>query len=100
MEAVFDRVLRRMRELVRTDRYVLTTHAYDEVVDDGLTIADVEHAILTGAIVERQMDYVTGETKYLLAGPGRCGEDLTVVAKIGPTMRVVIITVFLSGVSE
>ena len=31
-------------------------------------IFDVERAILTGAIVERQENHVSGEWKYLVAG--------------------------------
>ena len=51
---MFDRVLRRMRELVRTSRYVLTVHGHEEMEADQLTVFDVEHCILTGKVVERQ----------------------------------------------
>jgi hypothetical protein len=47
---VFDRVLRRMREKVRSRQYVVTLHAEEEMASDGLTIFDVERAILTGEI--------------------------------------------------
>lgn len=50
---MFDRVLRRMRELVRTSRYVRTVHGHEEMEADELTFFDVEHCILTGKIVER-----------------------------------------------
>lgn len=35
---MFDRILKRMRELVRIRRYVMTLHAEDEMSEDGLTI--------------------------------------------------------------
>lgn len=57
---MFDRTLRRMRELVRTSRYVMTVHGHEEMVADHLTVFDVEHCILTGEIVERQKDARTG----------------------------------------
>ena len=41
----------------------MTYHARKEMNDDGLTIYDVERGILTGAIVERQGDRTTGESK-------------------------------------
>ena len=41
----------------------MTYHARKEMNDDGLTIYDVERGILTGAIVERQRDRTTGESK-------------------------------------
>jgi hypothetical protein len=47
---VFDRVLRRMWEKVRSRQYVVTLHAEEEMASDGLTIFDVERAILTGEI--------------------------------------------------
>ncbi len=50
---MYDAELRRMRELVRTRRYVMTLHAGDEMDADSLSIFDVESAILTGQISER-----------------------------------------------
>ncbi|RPH56843.1 DUF4258 domain-containing protein [bacterium] len=43
----------RMREAIRRRQYVMTTHAEEEMDDDGLTIFDVESVILTGDIIER-----------------------------------------------
>lgn len=57
-------VLKQIRENIRTRRYGMTLHAEEEMEDDGLTIFDVEHAILSGAIVEKQRDHDTGESKY------------------------------------
>ena len=93
---MFDRVLRRMRELVRRRLYVMTGHGQEEMEADGLTLEDVEHVLLTGEIVERQKDQQTGEAKYLVEGRSPSDERTTVVAKTGPTGRLVIITVYLS----
>lgn len=49
---MLDRVLRRMRELVRSALYVMTVHGQEEMEADGITLADVEHVFLTGEIVE------------------------------------------------
>ena len=63
--------------------------------DDGLTIFDIEHGILTGAIVERQKDGETGEWKYLIQGPTLAEEgEAIVVAKLSPTGKFVILTVY------
>ena len=51
---MYGRILKRMRELVRRGRYVMTTHADDEADEDGLSLLDIESAILTGSIMERQ----------------------------------------------
>jgi hypothetical protein len=91
---MFDRVLKRVRELIRTRQYVMTLHAEDEMVGDGLTVYDVESAILTGQIMERQKDRVSGEWKYLVSGESLAGEAVTAVVKLGPTGKTIFITVF------
>ncbi len=91
---MFDRILKRMRELVRTREYVMTLHAEDEMDSDGLTVYDVESAVLTGQITERQRDRASAEWKYLVNGQSLAGDSVTVVAKFGPTSKLVFITVF------
>lgn len=91
---MFDRILKRMRELVRIRQYVMTVHADDEMDSDGLTIYDVESIVLTGQIVERQRDRALAEWKYLVDGRSLAGNRATVVVKFGPTGKLVFITVF------
>ena len=91
---MFDRILKRMRELVRTREYVITMHAADEMDADGLTVFDAESIVLTGQIVERQKDRASAEWKYLVTGQSLAGHRATVVVKLGPTGKLVLITVF------
>jgi hypothetical protein len=84
-----------MRELVRTSRYVATPHAVEEMEADGLTIFDVEHCILTGKTVESQRDRQTGERKYVIEGTSLHDDLARIVAKIAPTGKLVIITVYV-----
>ena len=72
----------------------MSLHAEEEMNDDGLTIFDVERAILTGEVIERQDDHVTGEWKYLIAGQSIHGDGIEVVAKLSVTEKLVIITVY------
>ncbi len=65
---MFDRVLKKIRELVRTHQYVMTTHADEEMYDDALTIRDVENAVVTGQITARQKNEQIGVWKYLVQG--------------------------------
>jgi len=92
---VYKRVLREMREGIRKRQYVMTLHAEDEMADDGFTIFDVERAILTGEIVERQEDHQSGEWKYLVMGQTIGSRLITVVAKLSVINKLVIITVYL-----
>lgn len=92
---MYKRVLRQMREKIRTRQYVMTLHAEEEMNEDGLTIFDIERAILTGEIVERQSDHHTDEWKYLVAGSAIDGRVIVIVAKLSMTSKLVIITVYL-----
>jgi len=91
---MFDRVLKRLREKIRQRDYVMTIHADEEMDADGLTIFDVEGAILTGRIAERQRDARTREWKYVLSGHGIGGVRVGLVRKLGPTDRLVILTTY------
>ncbi len=65
---MFDRILKQLRERVRTRNFVMTLHGEEEMDEDGFTIFDVESGILNGSILERQRDNATGEWKYLIRG--------------------------------
>lgn len=83
-----------MRECIHTHRYVMTLHAEDAMSEEGLSIYDVEHCLLTGQIAERQKDIQTGEWKYRVCGESLNGKIMEVVSKIGPAGKIVIITVY------
>ncbi len=91
---MFPRILQRLRECIRTRRYVVTLHAEEEIGNDDLSIFDVERAILTGEIPERQKNHEKGEWKYLVRGKTIEGRDIVIVTKLGPTGKMIIITVF------
>lgn len=92
---MFKKILKQMREQVRALQYVMTVHAEEEMDGDELTIFDVEQAIMTGRIVERQKDTETGEWKYLVRGKSIEGSDVVAVSKLSPTGKLIIITVYV-----
>jgi hypothetical protein len=47
---VFERILKQLRERIRTGRFVVTLHAIEELDDEGLSVLDVEHAISPGRL--------------------------------------------------
>lgn len=73
----------------------MTLHAEEEMSDDGLNIYDIESSILTGHIIERQKDRATAEWKYRIKGKTLTGSQVELILKIGPTNKVVIITVYV-----
>lgn len=92
---MFERILKRIREKVRKRQYVMTLHAEEEMNDDGLTIYDIESGILSGHILERQKDRTTGEWKYRIRGETVESGEVEVIAKLSPTGKLVIITVYI-----
>ena len=92
---MFARILTRMRELVRRRQYVMTTHADEETDADGFDIFDIESAILTGEIVERQKERETAEWKYVIVGEAVDNRAIALVAKFGASGRMLyILTVY------
>ncbi|MGD0264265.1 MAG: hypothetical protein ABSD47_04805 [Candidatus Methylomirabilota bacterium] len=55
----------------------------------------MERGILSGKIVRRQRDEVTREWKYRIRGRTIDGIEVEVIAKLGPTGKLVILTVYL-----
>jgi hypothetical protein len=91
---MYDRILNRMREAIRTRNYVMTLHAEEEMNDDNLSIFDVERIILTGKIIVRQEDKQMAEWKYLIEGDTISNGMAIVVSKLAITGKLVIITVY------
>ena len=91
---MYDRILKRMQEKIRTRQYVMTLHAEEEMDDDELSIFDVERCIFTGEIIERQKDSDTKEWKYVIEGQSIGGDKVGTVTKLSITGKLIIITVY------
>lgn len=88
------RLLKKIRNAIRTGNYDLTHHAIDEMAEDGLRVFDVEHAVLTGKIIKTEVDDPRG-SRYTMVG---LAEDLEievgVVGRFTETDIYLIITVY------
>lgn len=84
-----------LRNLVRAKNYVVSHHAADELEDDNFTILDLESIVLTGAVIERQHDQKTDETKHIINGRTLEGHEAETVVKIGFTGTLIFITVYV-----
>ena len=91
---MFERMLSRFRSLIRSGEYLLSIHALEEMAEDDVLTEDVENVILTGGIVERQIDRATRERKYVFLGRDLAGDPVGVVAKIGAAGTAVVLTVY------
>lgn len=83
-----------IRIRIQQRRYDLTAHAVDEMVDDLLTIEDVESAIMKGRVVRISRDDPRGP-RQVIHGPAVDRRiSVAVVGRFGSTGRYVIITVY------
>jgi len=72
----------------------MTLHAEEEMNDDDLDIFDVENAVWTGRLLQRQRDRETGEWKYVLTGAALNKAKVTIVMKLSSTGKCVIVTIY------
>ena len=91
---MFERTLGRFRSLIRPGEYVLSIHALEEMAEDDVFTENVENLILTGSIVDRQIDRVTRAREYVFVGRDLADNPVGLVAKIGTPGKAVIITVY------
>jgi len=91
---MFERTLGRFRSLIRSGEYLLSIHALEEMAGDDVFTEDVENVILTGSIVERQINRATRERKYVFIGNDLAGNPIGLVAKIGAAGKALVITVY------
>jgi hypothetical protein len=77
--------------------YDMTVHAMEEMAEDGFDIIDVEHAVLSGQIVEREKDDPRG-TKYVVEGVASDGDtQVGVVGRFEGNETYLIITIYEVG---
>ena len=91
---MFSGMLRRFRELVRHEDYVVSRHALPKLWSADLTAFDLEMLVLCGCIVERQRDRSSGEWKYVIEGTSRLGLPVAAIVKLSTVGKLVFITVY------
>ena len=66
------RILERIRDAVREQRYDISNHAVDEMAEDGLDILDVVTSILNGTTIKSEKDDPRGK-RHTVHGTGADG---------------------------
>jgi hypothetical protein len=92
-------IIDRIREKIRSRDYYLSSHAEDEMAEDGYEREDVEHAILQG-IVEKKLTGDPRGTRYRVEGPANDGRPMQVLCRFQETGALIIITVYKKGLQE
>jgi uncharacterized protein YjhX (UPF0386 family) len=86
-------VLNKIQQRVVDRDYYLSSHAEEEMMDDGFERADIENAILKG-ILEKKMTHDSRGTRYRIEGPSISGRRMHVVCRFRPEASLIIITVY------
>lgn len=86
-------VIKKVRQCIVDREYYLSSHAEEEMLDDGLERADIEHAILKG-FVEKKLTHDTRGTRYRIKGPARSGKTMHVICPSREEANLIIITVY------
>ena len=87
-------ILQRIRQRIIDRNYYLSSHAEDEMHDDGLERYDVEHAILKGRIQKKLSKDIRG-TRYRIEGPAKDGRLVHVICRFKEDENLIIITVYV-----
>ncbi len=86
-------VIERIRHKIRSREYYLSSHAEEEMVEDGFERKDVENAIFHGFIEKKLIHDVRG-TRYRIQGPARDHRLMHVLCRFRQIGDLIIITVY------
>lgn len=68
----------RIQDFIKRRNYLFSEHADEERTKEQLTIGDIEHAILSGEVIDERLDDPRGESR-LVAGKTQNGKLIHVV---------------------
>ena len=86
-------IIERIRVKVRSRDYYLSSHAEDEMVEDGFERADMENALLKG-VVQKKLTRDPRGTRYRVEGPANDDRPMHVLCRFNETGSLIIITVY------
>lgn len=90
------RVMKRIHQAIREQRYRISSHANEEMSKDGLEIKDIEMIILTGKVT-RKFTHDPRGTRYEIVGNTTDGRYACVVCHFLSSDVLLIITAFIKG---
>ena len=90
-------LLQRIRQKILQNKYVLSSHAVDEMISDEIKpfgVDDVMNCLLSGKIRKREVDL--NGTKYTISGETLDGWQLEVVIRFRADGKLLIITNYIA----
>ena len=89
-------VIERIQEKIRTCDYYLSSHAEEEMAEDGFERQDMENALLTG-FIEKKLTHDVRGTRYRVEGAAKDGRLMHVLCRFKKLGSLVVITVYEKG---
>lgn len=86
-------VLQKIRQKIIDREYYLSSHAEEEMLDDGLERRDIENAILKGRIEKKMTNDIRG-TRYRIEGPALDDRLIHVLCRFRENTDLIVITVY------
>ena len=87
-------ILKRIKNAVQNENYLLTSHANDEMADDFLEAADIENIIRTGKII-RKFTHDPRGTRYEIKGNTIGNSQGYVICRFLLSGKLLVITAYL-----
>ena len=85
--------LQKIQQRILDRDYFMSSHAEEEMLDDGLERKDIENAILKGHI-EKKLTHDSRGTRYRIEGPALDKRSIHVVCRFRESDNLLIITVY------
>ncbi len=85
--------IQRIRQKIIDRAYYLSSHAEDEMLDDGLERDDIENALFKGRIEKKLSEDMRG-VRYRIEGPAKDGRLIHVICRFMEDAYLIIITVY------
>ena len=86
-------LLKKIHQKIIKKSYYLSSHAEEEMWNDGLDRMDIEQAILKGKLEKRLTQDYRG-TRYRIEGPAKNGQMIHVICRFKENSDLIIITVY------
>ncbi len=90
------KVIERIRNAVRNDKYRVTAHANEEMSEDNMEIHDIENIILSGKIIKKYTHDPRG-TRYKILGKTTDNREAFVICRFLESGILLVITTFVRG---
>jgi hypothetical protein len=86
-------VMERIRATIRARDFYISSHAEEEMAEDGFERADTENAVMAG-FLEKKLTHDPRGTRYRVEGPARDGRPMHVICRFKDVGSLVIITAY------